>query len=294
MNRRLLLAALAFALLDAAARAGAPAPPRSTTDKFAYSEVVVRGKVTAIAADTVTAPWHYNEKTKATYKVATVAIETAFAGAEKVKEIKVGFEPPFKPDPKANPPRRGPDRPQLKEGQEILLFLCQHPKADFYVLPAMNPPVELKGEQGKAELDAAKRFAAALADPMKGLKSDRAEVRAETAAFLVIKYRASAEFVREVDQVALPAEENKLIFAALLEGDWSSMYSHPPANDPHPLSAFYRLYLTEKEGWIPPVIAPAAPGNPPPDYGLVTKDAFTKWRAGPGKDYVIKRLVPKK
>lgn len=295
MPRRLLLAVISVAAIDpATVAAGAPAPPRSTIEKFARSEVVVRAKVAAVAADPVTAAWHYDAKQKVPYKVATVTIETALAGAEKLKEIKVGFEPPVKPDPKAPRPWRVPDRPQLKEGQEVLLFLDKHPTADFYVVTAINSPVEVKGEQGKADLGAAKKFAAALADPMKGLKSDRAEVRAETAAFLVFKYRGYPEFGRELDQVPIPAEENKLILAALLEGDWGSMYSRAPQDDkPHPLAAFQQLYLTEKDGWIAPEIVAAPAGTPQPDYGLVMKDAFTKWRAGAGKDYVIKRLVPK-
>src|SRR5687767_15162086 len=157
--RRLLLAAVALALTALPARAGAPGPPRATITKFAHSEVVVRAKVTAIAADTVTAPWHYDAKHKVPYKVATVTIETAFAGAEKLKEIKVAFEPPPKPNPKEGAPWRFRGGPQLKEGQDVLLFLVKHPSADFYVLPAMNAPVELKGEQGKTELETVKRFA---------------------------------------------------------------------------------------------------------------------------------------
>ena len=295
MTRRPLLIAIAVAALTARAQAGSPGPPRATVTKFAYSDVVVRAKV---AADAVTAPSPYDAKTKVSYLVATVTIETAFAGAEKLKEIKVGFEPPAKADPKDGAPWRVPKRPQLKEGQEFLLFLSKHPSADFYVFTWSNEPIELKGEQGKVDLETAKRFAAVLADPMKGLKSDKAETRAEAATFLVIKYRASAEFVREVDEVAIPVEENKLIFTALLEVDWST---RPPPGGvwpnnpvPHPLAAFQCLYLTEKQGWIEPVIVAAPAGQPQPDYGLVMKDAFTKWRAGAGKDYVIKKLVPKK
>jgi hypothetical protein len=296
MTRRPLLIAIAFAALTAPAQAGSPGPPRATVAKFAYSEVVVRAKVTAVAADTVTAPWHYDAKTKVPYLVATVTIETAFAGAEKLKEIKVGFEPPPKRDPKEGAPWRFRGGPQLKEGQEVLLFLCKHPSADFCVFPAMNSPVEIKGEQGKVELETAKRFAAVLADPMKGLKSDKAETRVEAATFLVIKHRLSGEFVSEVDEVAIPAEENRLIFAALLEADWKTRprpfgWTDDPV--PHPLAAFQQLNLTVKEGWVEPVIVAAPAGQPQPDYGLVMKDAFTKWRAGAGKDYVIKKLVPK-
>ena len=208
--------------------------------------------MTAVAADPVTAPWHYNEKHKTTYKVATVAVETAFAGGGEGEGDQGRVRAAGRPSPNEKPPRRVPDRPQLKEGQEVLLFLTRHPTAEFYVLPAIHPPVEVKGEHGKTELESAKRFAAALADPMKGLKSDKAAVRAETAAFLVIKYRAVGESVREVDPVAIPAEESKLILAALLEADWNARprpfgWTDDPA--PHPLSAFQQLYLTEKDGW---------------------------------------------
>lgn len=298
MTRRPLLMAVAVAALGPLAQAGSPGPPRAAVEKFAYSEVIVRAKVTAVAAGTVTEPWHYDAKTKVPYLVATVTIETAFAGAEKLKEIKVGFEPPPKRDPKEGAPWRFRGGPQLKEGQEVLLFLSKHPSADFYVMPAVNEPVEIKGEQGKVDLETAKRFAAVLADPMKGLKSDKAETRAEAATFLVIKHRSSGEFVREVNEVAIPAEENRLIFSALLDADWST---RPPPGGvwpnnpvPHPLAAFQKLYLNEKVGWIEPVIVAAPAGQPQPDYGSVMKDAFTKWRAGAGKDYVIKKLVPKK
>ena len=63
---------------------------------------------------------------------------------------------------------------------------------------------------------------------------------------------------------------------------------------PHPLAAVQRLHLTAKEGWVEPVIVAAPAEQPQPDYGLVMQDAFAKWRAGAGKDYVIKKLVPKK
>ena len=35
------------------------------------------------------------------------------------------------------------------------------------------------------------------------------------------------------------------------------------------------------------------PGTPPPDYAALRKAEFVKWLAGPGKDYRVKKLVPK-
>ncbi|MCI0704277.1 MAG: hypothetical protein L0241_24730, partial [Planctomycetia bacterium] len=314
MVRKLLLASVAVALLAGSAEAGrslrlftlvefdpiteetqpcgAPGPPRSPIEKFATSEVVVTGKVASLEKDLVEVISPYpGAKEKEKYKIAVVKINTALAGAEKLKEIKVGFFPPVKPDPKM-PPRRPWVQPELKEGEEKLLFLSKHPKADFYVLSYMNAPVDLKDEYGKKQLEAAKRFANALADPMKGLKSDKPEVRGETAALLLIKYRSVPEFTAKTEEVVLPADESKLILKGLLDADWR-FEGERPAFTYAPLAylAFLYLGLTEKHGWVEPVIAPAPPGTTPPDYGEVRKDAFAKWLAGPGKEYRVRKLV---
>src|SRR5262249_31219369 len=94
-------------------------------------------------------------------------------------------------------------------------------------------------------------------------------------------------------EVAIPAEESKLILQALSEGDWSMNAPRANFSEPLPLLAFYQLRLTNKDGWVEPVVV-NRPGAPPVDYGAVTRDAFAKWRDGPGKDYVVKKIVPKK
>jgi hypothetical protein len=296
--RHLLLAAVALATPDAA-RCGAPAPPLSTFQKFAMSDVVVTGKVTSIEKDTVAATSPYaGAKDKVAYTVAVVKIDADLGGANNLTHVRVGFVPP---DPNAKPIRgsggviRTPEPvPVLKQGDQMALFLVKHPTADFYVMPYRNMPLDLSGEAGKKELEVVKRFAAALADPMKGLKSDKAEVRGETAAFLLMKYRSYPALGGETEQVAIPAEESKLILKGLAEADWSfrserTAFSYAPL----PYLAFRHLGLREKDGWIDPVVA-VVPGQPAPDYGEVHKDAFGKWLAGPGKDYQIKKLVPKK
>ncbi len=266
------------------------------------AEVVVAGKVTAVGQDEVEALAPFAGATnKVKYKVATVKVETGLVGADKLKEVKVGFVLPPKADPKAPPggirPPRGPRQAlELKEGQEMLFFLAKHPTADFYIIPGMSPPVDLKDEQGKKELEAVKKVTAVLADPAKALKADKAEARAEAAAIMVTKYRAYPDAGGEVDQVAIAADESKTILKALLEGDWSSQAVRPGpfGGNPNPLQAFYALGLNQKDGWVQPIIAPSPPGAPQPDYGLIMKDAFAKWREGAGKDYVIKKIVPKK
>src|SRR5262245_25997590 len=83
---------------------GALAPPRSMFERFAASDIVVTGKVTGFEKDTVEAPSPYpGAKDKQTYKIAVVKIDTGFAGAEKLKEIRVGFLMPPKENPTGRP-----------------------------------------------------------------------------------------------------------------------------------------------------------------------------------------------
>ncbi len=301
MRRYLLAAAIAGAAITAVpdpAVALMIAPPQPGQMAIT-SPVVLTGKVTAIEKDTVDATLPYaGAKDKQTYRVAVVKIDAAMAGADNLTHIKIGFVPPAKPDPNLNPPGGGIrpplgrprfQAPELKVGQEALFFLAKHPTADFYVIAGMNVPVDVTTAEGKKTLEEVKKVTAVLADPMKGLTSDKADARAEAAAVMVTKYRSYPVFGGETEQVAIGADESKLILKALTEGEWKpGRFGAPNA-----FNAFGQLGLTAKDGWIQPVIA-AVPGQPAPDYAGVMKDAFTKWLAGPGKDYRIKKVVPKK
>lgn len=304
MRRFLFAATCAVADLFAAhSTAGAlmiafrPAPQRALT-----AEVVVVGKVTAVEKETVDAEPFPGATDKVAFKVAVVKIESPLAGANALTHIRIGFVPPPKaePLPPLNPnlplrpvrPIRPNFAPDLKEGSEMLFFLTKHPKADFYIMPGMSPPVDVKSDAGKKELDEVKKVTELLADPMKGLKSEKAEVRAETAAALVMKYRAYPEFGGDVDQVAIGADESKLILRAIAGADWKAV--RPGPGGMNALAAFYSLGLNEQDGWKPPALPKVQPGQPRPDFNAIQKAAFVKWLDGPGKDYVIKKLVPKK
>jgi hypothetical protein len=274
---------------------GAAPPPPSAVERLLLSDLVVVGKVSGIEADAVEAtPPYAGAKEKTKYRVAVVKIDAHVAGADKPKEIKVGFVPWPKRGPNDRPLRTDILMPELKEGQESLFFLAKHPTGGFYVMPGRNYPVAVKAGQANAELETVKRVAAVMADPVKGLKSDKAEIRAETAALLILKYRSRPAFVAETEAVAIDADESKLILKGLAESDWR--YQGPrPLGTYAPLAslAFMHLGLTEKDGWVEPVVV-NNPGTPPPDRGVVVGDAFAQWLDGPGKDYVIKKLVPKK
>jgi hypothetical protein len=279
-----------------------PAPQRAVA-----ADVVVVGKVTAIEKDTVDAPQFPGAKDKVAYKVAVVKIQTNLAGANNMTHIKIGFVPPPPPQPAppgavpvqpgvirpgVRPIRPGMQVPELKEGQEMLFFLTKHFAADFYVMPAMNTPVDVATDAGKKEIEAVKKVTDLLADPMKGLKSDKADVRAETAAVMVMKYRSYPEFAAQVDHVAINAEESKLVLKAIAEGEWKAVRANPSA--PNAYQAFSMLGLTEADGYKQPMFPRPQPGQPPVDFAAMQKEAFVKWLDGPGKDYRIKKLVAKK
>ena len=289
------IAAVVVTSTPAAGLMIAPSPPGQ---RAISADVVLVGKVVGVAKDPVQAASPYaGAKDKAAYQIATVKVETGLMGADKVKEIKVGtiLPPKVNPNPKLpRPPIGGPRGrfgAELVEGQELILFLVKHPTADFYIIPGMAMPIDMKGEQAKKELEAVKAVAATLADPAKAMKADKAEARAEAATTIVMKYRAYPSLGGEVDQAPIAAEESKVLLKALAEGDWNIMNRRFDA-PPNALQAFQSLGLTAKDGWVEPVIV-NAPGAPPVDYGAVQKDAFLKWLDGPGKDYVIKKLVPK-
>ncbi|MDY3559849.1 hypothetical protein R5W23_001021 [Gemmata sp. JC673] len=304
--RKFLLATAALVLgvgsTDALMIAIRPAPQRAIT-----AEAVVVGKVTAIEKDTVEAvPPFPGAKEKVTYRVAVVKIESMLAGADNLTHIKIGTQPP-QPAPVPAPPggpgvrpirpiRPGFQVPELKEGQEMLFFLTKHPSADFYIIPNMSLPVDIKTDAGKKELEAVKKVTGVLADPMKALKSDKAETRLLAATTMVTKYRSYPDFGGEVEQAAIPADESKLILKALVEADWSNKVRPAPGADvfANPINAFYQLGLSEQDGWAQPAFPRPQPGQPPVDFNALTKEAFVKWLDGPGKDYRVKKLVPKK
>ena len=152
MRRYLLGAAVTVAALaavpgPAAALVAAPPQPGQMAVTF---PVVLTGTVTSIENDPVEVPSPYAGATdKQKYRLAVVKVDTGLSGIDgtKVKEVKVGVFQPAKPAPNAKGPPagirppRGPAPPiELKEGQELLLFLVKHPSADFYFVSGTGSP----------------------------------------------------------------------------------------------------------------------------------------------------------
>jgi len=277
---------------------------RSPAQRALSADLVVVGKVTAIEKETVELPPFPGAPNKAVHRVALVKIATNLAGAANLTHVKIGFVPPVRKNPAASPPpARGIARPvrgplpalELKEGQEMLFFLSRHPSGEFYVMPVMSPPIEINGDAAKKELEAVKSITDTISDSMKGLKNDEAAVRARTATIMVMKYRSYPEFAREVEQVAINGEESKLILQGLAEGEWAPNVRPVPGAEGSlsAYTAFLNLGLTKQDGWKQPIVTGPQPGRPQPDFTAIQKTAFTNWLAGPGRDYVVKKIVPK-
>jgi hypothetical protein len=287
--RTYLLAGAAVALLCV------PAPAlmiafRPPVQRAITADVVCVGKVTAIEKETIDAAPFPGAPNKVAHRVAVVKIETPLSGATGVTHVKIGFIPPPAPQPGVRPqirPRPGFQVPELKEGAEFVFFLSKHAGGDFYVIPNMSPPIGGGTDEAKKEVENIKKVMAALADPMKGLKSDKADERYFTATSLLTKYRTYPDRGGEPKTALVPLDESQLILKGLLDGDWTKF----GADVQNGAAAFASLGLTEKDGWSQPKLPPVRAGQPPQNYQAVLKAAFAAWLDGAGKTYQIKTFT---
>lgn len=267
------LVVAAFAPFTPAKRIAAPPNP---VQRALQSEAVLTGKVTAIEKEPVEVE-EVKGSPKMPFKVAVIKIETALAGAANMTHIKVGFPA------NAAPGRgRGPVV-ALEENQEGVFFLTKHPSGQFYTFNWMTGPVFTADENYKATLANVKKALAAVADPGKALKSEKAEDRSFAAIALILKYRSAPQTGGEIGLEKIAADDSKLILKGLSEANWSKFDpSLPP-----PSNAFYMLGLTQEDGWVQPK------GQPGTDFNDELRKAFTTWLEGPGKDYRINKFVRK-
>ncbi|MBN9122335.1 MAG: hypothetical protein J0I06_24880 [Planctomycetes bacterium] len=264
----------ALLIVGAPARADRIAPAFSPAERALRAPVVVVGKVTAIEKDTIDARAYPGAANKLAYKIAVVKIETGLAGTDGVTHVKIGFTTGRRYET------------ALTEGQEALFFLTKHHEGPFYIVPYMAPPMDAKAANFKQQVEEAKTVLALVADPAKALKAEKAEDRFAAAVAVVFQLRMPRmEAPRGTEAVALTADESRPILKALAEGAWKVDRFDQTLNG---YRSFVLLGLTEADGWKPP--APEA-GK---DVVELTRAAYIKWLDGPGKDYRIKKLVPKK
>jgi hypothetical protein len=277
---RFLLVSAAIVAIALPARADRIAPIAQPIERALRSPVVVVGKVTAVEKDAVETTLYPGASNKVAHKIAAVKVETNLAGADNTTHLKVGFVPPGAGG------RRGPENPELKEGQEWLFFVTKHHSGEFYAIPYMTPPLDAKAPGFKGQVEAVKKVLATVADPAKALKTEKAEDRFAASVAIIYKLRTPPEgSFKGTEAVTLTADESRPILKALAESAWKD---DPGFTTISGYRSFVMLGLTEADGWK----APAAEAGK--DYVELTRAAYTKWLDGPGKDYRIKKLVPKK
>lgn len=236
----------------AASRADRIAPP-APLDRLATSDCVVIGRVTTLEEKLVEARPGPDSKDKVSYQVAIVQVSDAVGSAKGLTHIKVGYIPV-----PANP-KRGFGGVNLAEGQEVILYLQPHHEAAFHVIPSYFCITDKKNGDYENELALIKKAAKLLDEPVKGLKSKDESDRYRTAAMLIARYRSYRPGLSNQFE-SIDAEESKLILGVLADTDWTR--SEPELWNLSPLNVFYRLGITQKDGWTvpndPKEVVPAA------------------------------------
>ena len=279
--RRTIPALVLLVMLAPSAFARKILAPLGIAQQLVQSDAVVVGKVTSIEKELVEVKSRPEATETTAYTVAIVKVETVIHGVKNATHVKVGFilravpqdeELRFEDDGRRNL--------NLDEKGEYLLFLRKHPSAGFYTFDYSTPPQPLPAEAAVAE---AKLAAAAIADPMKALRAEKAQERAFAAMVLLIHYRQPAQR-GATDSVAIGAEENAAILNAISEGDWTVAITGYTTLS----SAYQYLGLSATDGWQHPI---AKPGE---NHHLVMQKAFQDWLAGPGAKFRFQRSVAKK
>lgn len=272
------------------------------------SDVVVIGKVVEVEKDSVeVAPFKGAPKDqKLSYKIAVIKSEEAIIGGKGLTQFRVGFleaagvaaPPPVNP---GGPPvrisggGRGRAPIALTAGTEGIFFLTQHQAGEFYILAfnGMAAPVNKKDENFKTELAQVKKVAKAIDDPVNALKAKELDDRFAAASILLQRYNQNR--TGGTAREAIPAEENKLIVALLMQLPWQPKLNAPRVGSdtaPPSRSQLWHWINPAEQGFKEPKINPVVkPGEPQPDFNKIYEDATTAFLKENAEKIKIKRFV---
>lgn len=292
-----LFCAAVVAVLGAVAQARAMmviAPPPGAT-RVALADAIVIGRVVSLEKDEVSLPAYPGAPAtaKTNYRVAVVQVAEAIKGAKGLKTVRVGFFAPPKMIPGGPVPPGGGIRPirpgfrpglrrvELQVGQSGLLYLTKSADKDLYLIPGMYDFTQSTSPNYDNESQEARKGAKLLADPMAGLKAKDNSTRFLTAALLITQYRHFRPGKNTTEPI--DAEESKLILQALADADWNAQPAGRVGRPLTPLSVFYQLGVTAKDGWQPPKRITS-----PQDF----PNAARAWLREHAGTYRIQRIVP--
>ena len=180
---------------------------------------------------------------------------------------------------------------QVIDGQEGVFFVTRHPSSEKYsqLVPGAIPlnALDTKYKENVAVIE---KVQAVLKDPIKSLKAEKAEDRFLAAQTLVQKYRAYPPNANSgVEEVAIDADQSKLILAAILEGDFAKYDKPVQGNvasdywENNPANLTGQLGLYPGGNGFPQF--QAAPGA----YNATFKDKLKEYLDSDiGKKYVVK------
>jgi hypothetical protein len=270
------LAMLAAALVSQAGTLPADALP--LPNRMGTADVVVLGKVTAIADKTVMAAPFPGAKNKIEYKIADVTINEVLK-TQPGSKVALGGTPvrlAFVVLPKGVAIRPAPFQAQV--GMEGVFFLTKH-ETGFYLAPGGLNFLNKNNQGFDKDLALLKRCAKIIKAPDTALKAKDAEERFLAAAMLLAKYRMRRSSNDKTEPIK--AEQSKLILKALASADWT------PSKDFTKLSprmVLFKLPLTKKDGWEPPA------GNDAKAFAAYAQ----KWLNDHADTYRIEKFVAKK
>jgi hypothetical protein len=281
MSKKLLVAAVCFFILvlSAAAKAVAIRMP-SIAERVATADAIVVGKVESIEDKTVKAKPIYGGD-DVEYQVAALKIGDGVSGVKGLTHVKVAFQVPVNQPGGPIRPGRRPLPPKLEKDQEVCLLLTKHPTENFYVLTNTFQVFDKKNETFDKEVEQVKKLSKLLDDADKSLKSKDRDEKFLTATMLVTKYRTQP-IGPEPKKEDIDAAQSKAILEALADADFNKQY--PELQGWNAMTVFYRLGLTDKDGWKPPQ-------NATQEQVIETAKKWLKDNAG---SYRIQKFVAEK
>jgi hypothetical protein len=278
-----------------------PPPEQQVFRRAVTSALVVSGTV-AVGKETVEATAEYGHAAKTTYKLATIRVKDVLVGDKPGDTVTV-LLPPAEPvavpaETRGRPPllRRQPVQPvQLIDGQEGVFFLSRHPNAPpHHHIPRGAVPLNPLDTDYKDHLAAVKRVGAVVADPVPALKAKAAADRYDAAVALVYRYRFAFGNM-PAEEVAVPAEETKLLLAAIAEFDWAEfdkpfVPGAPPRDytkQPNDLLTLLGIHQGGDTGF------PKVQVNPGQGMFAAYRQTYREWLDGPGGKFVVTKRVPR-
>jgi hypothetical protein len=272
------------------------APNVKPSAMVAVAEMAIVGKVVEIEKDPIELLPYAGAPAdaKVTMKVAVIRIGQTLLGGEGLTQIRVAFlesaaapAVPQLPGGGLRPIRRPLQQtPNLTVDLEGCFLLQPHPVGDVKVLVGPAAVLDKKTPTYEAELTQIKQLAAAIDNPVKALKAEKAEDRAVALSAILQRY-GTVRVVggKPVKTEPVPAEENALILQVLAELPWA-----PEKNDynkPNRGNLWF-LIRPERYGFVTPKYEPK-PGDAPDAYNKLLDEASGKFLKEKGTKIQILR-----